>query len=163
VSDHAARRQLIVQMRSLRAEREQVRAALPAASVPALEAPRSSDNPEDLLEQADAARDNEDKVRRELRALEGRIAETREERAFDRRLNDFLGTSRCSTTRTAGCACRRPPPRPSPSGSQELLRHSHRRQPRRQEEGFTAGVPVSVGADSRQAKASVLPPRIPAW
>ncbi|MHB8873656.1 MAG: TetR family transcriptional regulator [Myxococcaceae bacterium] len=91
VSDHGARKQLIVQMRSLRAEREQVRAALPASSVPALEAPRSSDNPEDLLEQADAARDNEDKVRRELQKLEGRIAEAREERAFDRRLNEFLG------------------------------------------------------------------------
>ena len=91
VSDRSARKQLIVQMRAVRAEREQVRAALPAASVPALEAPRSSDDPEDLLEQADAARDSEDKVRRELQALEGRISEAREERAFDRRLNEFLG------------------------------------------------------------------------
>jgi TolA-binding protein len=91
VSDRAGRKQLIVQMRVLRAEREQVRAALPAAAVPALDAPRSSDDPEDLLEQADAARDNEDKVRRELQALEVRISEAREERAFDRRLNEFLG------------------------------------------------------------------------
>jgi hypothetical protein len=86
-----ARRELIARMRSLKAEREQIRAALPAAVVPALEDARASDDPEDLLEQADALRDNEDKVRRELKSLEARIAEAREERELDRRMSDFIG------------------------------------------------------------------------
>src|SRR5438132_790421 len=74
-TDRAARTRLIGQMRGLRAEREQVRAALPAAKLPALEAVRPSDDPEDLLEQADLLKDNEDKVRKQLQTLEQRIAE----------------------------------------------------------------------------------------
>lgn len=89
-TDRTARSRLIAKLRSLRAEREQVRAALPPTAVPALEASRASDDPEDLLEQADALRDDEDKVRRELQALEARIREAREERELDRRLNAFL-------------------------------------------------------------------------
>ncbi|MBI3181859.1 MAG: TetR family transcriptional regulator [Myxococcales bacterium] len=91
LEDREARKQIISRMRSLRAEREKVRGLLPPASVPALESPTASDDPEDLLEQVDALRDTEDKVRRELKALEARIAEKREERELDRRMGEFLG------------------------------------------------------------------------
>ncbi len=90
-----ARRRLLADLRKLRAEREQLRARLPAASLPGLPssgpATGSEDDPEDLLEQADATRDSEDKVRRELKSLEGRIVEAREERELDRRMTEFLG------------------------------------------------------------------------
>ncbi len=87
----ANRQNILNQFKTLRAEREQVRAALPPARVPALEAQRFSEDPTELLEQADAMRDNEDKVRRELKALENRIAEAKSERALDGRVRQFLG------------------------------------------------------------------------
>jgi len=86
-----ARQRLIAQMRSLRAEREQVRALLPTAAVPVPESSLASDDPETLLEQADALRDSEDKLREQVRALDVRIAEAHEERELDRRMRDFLG------------------------------------------------------------------------
>lgn len=89
-SDRNTRADTLARMRSLRQEREQVRAMLPASKVPALQNARS-DDPEDLLEQADALRDSEDKVRQRMKALEGRIAELRDERELDQRMNDFLG------------------------------------------------------------------------
>jgi chromosome segregation ATPase len=93
--DAAAQREerarLLTRMRELRAEREAVRAALPASRMPALSHTEASDDPEDLLEQADALRDSEDKVRQRLSALKSRITEVREERALERRMNDFLG------------------------------------------------------------------------
>lgn len=85
------RARLLSRMRELRAEREAVRAALPASQVPALGRADTSDDPEDLLEQADALRDSEDKVKQRLKALKARIAEVREERDLERRMNDFLG------------------------------------------------------------------------
>ncbi|WP_253910740.1 TetR family transcriptional regulator, partial [Pyxidicoccus fallax] len=91
-TDRAQRAKLLEAMRSVRAEREAVRAALPASRVPALDrAAPAGDDPEDLLEQADTLRDTEDKVRERLKALRGRITEVREERDLDRRMNDFLG------------------------------------------------------------------------
>jgi hypothetical protein len=78
-------------MRDLRTERDALRSALPASQVPALDRRESSDDPEDLLEQADVLRDSEDKVRQRLLALRGRITEVREERELDRRMSDFLG------------------------------------------------------------------------
>ncbi|HEX8435313.1 TetR family transcriptional regulator [Archangium sp.] len=90
-SDREARAGLIARMRDLRAERDAVRAALPASQVPALNPAQASDDPEDLLEQADALRDSEDKVRQRLQALRARITEVREERELDRRMSDFLG------------------------------------------------------------------------
>jgi hypothetical protein len=78
-------------MRELRAERDAVRAALPASQVPALGRSDASDDPEDLLEQADALRDSEDKVKQRLKTLKARITEVREERDLERRMNDFLG------------------------------------------------------------------------
>jgi len=85
------RARLLARMRELRAEREAVRAALPASQVPALGRADASDDPEDLLEQADALRDSEDKVRQRLKVLKARIVEVREERDLERRMNDFLG------------------------------------------------------------------------
>ncbi len=90
-TDRDGRRALIAKMRTLRQERESIRAALPAARLPALEAVKPSDDPEDLLEQADLVKDNEDKVRRELKVLEKRIAEAKEERDLDGRVRQFLG------------------------------------------------------------------------
>jgi chromosome segregation ATPase len=91
-TERGQRAKLLEAMRTVRAEREAVRAALPASRVPALDAATSGgDDPEDLLEQADTLRDTEDKVRERLKALRGRITEVREERDLDRRMNDFLG------------------------------------------------------------------------
>ncbi|OJT16335.1 TetR family transcriptional regulator [Archangium sp. Cb G35] len=89
--DREARSKLISRMRDLRAERDALRSALPASQVPALDRRDSSDDPEDLLEQADVLRDSEDKVRQRLQALRGRITELREERELERRMSDFLG------------------------------------------------------------------------
>ncbi|WNG34088.1 TetR family transcriptional regulator [Archangium violaceum] len=90
-SDREARSRLVARMRNLRAERDAVRSALPPSRMPALNPAGASDDPEDLLEQADALRDSEDKVRQRLQALRSRITEVREERELDRRMNDFLG------------------------------------------------------------------------
>ncbi|WP_223642558.1 TetR family transcriptional regulator [Corallococcus sp. EGB] len=90
-TDRAERARLLEQMRSVRGEREAVRAALPASQVPALDGAARGDDPEDLLAQADALRDTQDKVRQRLQALKTRITEVREERDLDRRMNDFLG------------------------------------------------------------------------
>jgi hypothetical protein len=90
-SDREARSKLVARMRDLRGERDALRSALPASQVPALDRRESSDDPEDLLEQADVLRDSEDKVRQRLQALRGRITEVREERELDRRMSDFLG------------------------------------------------------------------------
>jgi chromosome segregation ATPase len=84
------RKALVDGLRSLRAEREQVRAELPASAIPAPQAERS-DDPTELLEQADAVRDSEDKVRQRMQQLEGRIRELHQEHDLDRRMNDFLG------------------------------------------------------------------------
>lgn len=90
-TDRPARKALIDRMRKLRAERESVRAAIPAAKLPSLETLRPTDDPEELLEQADLLRDNEEKVRRELKSLEGRITQRREEAELDRRMQRFMG------------------------------------------------------------------------
>ncbi|MBF5046579.1 TetR family transcriptional regulator [Aggregicoccus sp. 17bor-14] len=91
--EREAREALLAQMRTLRAERDGVRAALPAGELPALaaEGPASTDDPEDLLQQADALRDSRDKVRQRLAVLQGHIAELREARDLERRMSDFLG------------------------------------------------------------------------
>ena len=90
-TDRAARKNLIDQMRRLRAERESVRAALPAAKLPTLDTLKQTDDPEELLEQADLLRDNEEKVRRELKALDARITQRRDEVELDRRVQRFMG------------------------------------------------------------------------
>lgn len=92
-TDRGARSQTLARMKAVRAEREQVRAQIPASKVPALSAlePSVSDDPEELLEQADRIRDDEDKVRKELKALEARIAEAKAERELDAHVRQFLG------------------------------------------------------------------------
>ncbi|ABF88232.1 developmental regulator SasN [Myxococcus xanthus DK 1622] len=91
-ADRGQREKLLEAVRSVRAEREAIRAALPASQVPSLDkATAGGDDPEDLLAQADTLRDTRDKVRERLKALRGRITEVREERDLDRRMNDFLG------------------------------------------------------------------------
>ena len=90
-TDRAARKGLIEQLRRVRAERESVRAALPAAKLPSLDTLRPTDDPEELLEQADLLRDNEEKLRREVKALDARISQRREEIDLDRRVQRFMG------------------------------------------------------------------------
>lgn len=90
-TERQARIIIIKRLREARAEREQVRAALPASRVPAMLTVKPSDDPEDLLEQADLMRDREDQVRKQLKQLETRIAERKDERDLDRRVNQFLG------------------------------------------------------------------------
>lgn len=90
-TDRSVRKGLIDQMRKLRSERDALRQTLPAAKIPTLDAVRPSDDPEELLEQADLLRDNEEKLRRELKTLEARIAERRQEAELDRRVQRFMG------------------------------------------------------------------------
>ncbi len=90
-TDRNARKGLIAQLRKLRGERDALRQTLPAARIPTLDAVRPSDDPEELLEQADLLRDNEEKLRRELKTLETRIAERRDEAELDRRVQRFMG------------------------------------------------------------------------
>lgn len=87
----ALRRRALDRYRVAREERESLRAQLPSSQVPPLSADPSSDDPEELLEQADALRDAEDKVNRRLQAVRARAVELRRERELDRRMGDFLG------------------------------------------------------------------------
>ena len=90
-TDSAARRATLATMRQVRAERESVRSALPATKVPSLDGLKPSDDPEQLLEQADLLRDNEEKLRRELKTVEARIKERRDEVELDRSMQRFMG------------------------------------------------------------------------
>ena len=81
---------LLGTMRLLRAEQERVRATLPPHFAPSFAGTSTSEVPEDLLEQADAARDAEDKVKRQLASVEARIADAREQRDLERRMGEFL-------------------------------------------------------------------------
>ncbi len=89
--DRTVRKNLIAQLRKLRTERDALRQTLPASKIPTLDAVRPSDDPEELLEQADLLRDNEEKLRREVKSLEARIAERRDEVELDRRVQRFMG------------------------------------------------------------------------
>ena len=84
----AERPALLAQVKRLRALQSQVLARLPAASVPALPT-RASDDPDELLEQADALRDGEDKVRARLEWVRQRLAQAQAARELDRRMGDF--------------------------------------------------------------------------
>lgn len=90
-TDREVRKRLIADMRRLRSERDALRQTLPAARLPTLDTVKPSDDPEELLEQADLLRDNEEKLRRELKSLEARISERREEAELDRRVQRFMG------------------------------------------------------------------------
>ena len=90
-TDRMLRRASIARMKQLRSERDAVRAALPVTQVPSLDTLRASDDPEELLEQAELLRDNEEKLTRELKQVETRLAERRDEQDLDRRVQRFLG------------------------------------------------------------------------
>lgn len=87
-TDRNARKAAISQIRALRAEREQLRGQLPATAVPALN-DSGSDDPEELLEQADALRDSEDKLRAQMKQLQARLQEAKEEQELDRSIDNF--------------------------------------------------------------------------
>lgn len=88
--DRAARHGVLERLRELRAERESVRASLSVSALPNLEAPKATDDPEELLEQADLLRDHQQKLAKQLKGLELRIAERRQEADLDRRVERFL-------------------------------------------------------------------------
>ncbi|MDQ3262079.1 MAG: TetR family transcriptional regulator [Myxococcota bacterium] len=89
--DREQRRQLISRMRQLRADRGRYSAALPQGDgVPTLSS-ASPDDPEDLLEQADALRDSRDKVNRRLASVQQRLEQLRGEQELERRMNEFVG------------------------------------------------------------------------
>ena len=90
-ADRDVRKGLIGQLRKLRAERDALRLTLPASKIPTLDAVRPTDDPEELLEQADLLRDNEEKLRKELKSLDARIKERRDEVELDRRVQRFMG------------------------------------------------------------------------
>ena len=89
-TDRGVRASLIESMRRVRGERDALRQTLPATRIPSLDV-KPSDDPEELLEQADRLRDSEEKLRRDLKALETRIAERRDEAELDRRVQRFMG------------------------------------------------------------------------
>jgi len=89
-NDRNARHGLVDQIRSLKTEREQGRARVPLQTVPTVEPSKPSDNPEDLMEQADVLLDAQDKVQKQLVAVDLRITQVREERDLDRRMMEFL-------------------------------------------------------------------------
>ncbi len=90
-TDRAARKASIGLMKQLRTERESVRAALPVTQVASLDTLKPSDDPEELLEQAELLRDNEEKLAKDLKQVETRLAERKDERELDRRVQRFLG------------------------------------------------------------------------
>src|SRR5215470_6882619 len=81
---------LIVQVQALKEEREKLRSSKPLRDIPSVQPSRVSEEPEDLRRQFDSLRDSEDKVKQQLSAVESRISEVRDERALDRRMNEFL-------------------------------------------------------------------------
>lgn len=88
-SSREARRGLMEKIRALRRERDQLRSQLPAGRLPQVKG-QDSDDPVDLLEQADTLRDTQDKVAARLKALDRRIAELKREQELDRRMGEFL-------------------------------------------------------------------------
>ncbi|MFL5319469.1 MAG: TetR family transcriptional regulator [Myxococcaceae bacterium] len=82
------RKLLIADLKRLRDERDSLRGQLPASAIPALQTAQT-DDPDELLEQADALRDSEDKLRAQMKTLQSRISEAREEKELDRRIDDF--------------------------------------------------------------------------
>jgi len=118
------RQGLVGQLKSLRAERDSLRRSMPATPVPQL-SDRPSDDPEELLERADALLDGEDKLRREEQALTRRIQELKAERELERRMNEYLSEDslfdehdrRLSVTRSAGVAGADYDSRSSPTAS----------------------------------------------
>ncbi len=79
---------------SARKEREAVRRLL----MPGAQAPRAmdadwllaSEDPEELSERADAVRDEQDRLRRDLARLDRRIAELKSDRRLDQEMHDFI-------------------------------------------------------------------------
>ncbi len=89
--DREARAKALARLTQLRSERDAAWARLPGAGrLPSVGEP-DSDDPDELLAQADALRDSEDKVRQRLAAVRARVATLEKEAELDRRLGDFLG------------------------------------------------------------------------
>jgi hypothetical protein len=81
------RHQALERMKRLRAELDELR-PLPSKAAP-LPAALAEDDPLQLLAQADAFRDSEEKLRRQLEVLKGRAAEIRDEQEMDRQMEGW--------------------------------------------------------------------------
>jgi hypothetical protein len=88
--DRAIRKTLIENMKRLRVERDALRQAMPGSPPPVLGQSSPTDDPEELLQQADFVRDQHEKLERELAALDARLAERHQEVELDRRVQRFL-------------------------------------------------------------------------
>jgi hypothetical protein len=87
--ERGARRALLPRIKALRLERDSLRRATPSLVLPSVpDAP--TDDPDELLERADALLDSVDKLRREEKAIALRIEELKGERELERRMNEFL-------------------------------------------------------------------------
>jgi hypothetical protein len=83
------RRRALEALRLLKAERERVWQLIPQAA-PALSSPYGTyQDPDDLLAQADALRDAQDKALAQLKLVEARVREAREEEKLAKRLSSF--------------------------------------------------------------------------
>jgi hypothetical protein len=122
------RSEFVRAMRSLRSEQQRIRGTLPATTLPTFAGAKASDDPEDLLEQADTLRDSADKVRRQLQTLNAQIADAREQRDLERRMGEFLADQsifdehdrRFRTQATPAGGSSVPPGGPAPSGGLRL-------------------------------------------
>src|SRR5260370_1570166 len=119
------RSDLVRAMRSLRSEQQRIRGTLPATTLPTFAGATASDDPEDLLEQADTLRDSADKVRRQLQTLNAQIADAREQRDLERRMGEFSADQSIfdehdrpfRTQATPARASSVPPAAPAPSAA----------------------------------------------
>src|SRR5258707_5377676 len=84
------RSDLVRATRSRGSEQQRIRGRLPETTLPTFAGGKASDDPEDLMEQADTLRDSEDKVRRQLLAVNAQIADAREQRDLERRMGEVL-------------------------------------------------------------------------
>jgi hypothetical protein len=85
-TDRAQRPALVERMRALTTERDRLRAS--TATGPLL-TQTHGDDPADLLAQADALRDSEDKVRRQLTEVQARLSEAKNARELEKRMGEL--------------------------------------------------------------------------
>lgn len=145
-NDRNARQGLLAQIRTLKAERDQRRARVPPQAVPTVGTPKPSDDPEDLMEQADVLLDAQDKVQKQLLAVDLRIAQVREERDLDRRMTEFLSDESIFDERDRRLRGREAS---GASGTDKPVGPGEATGPR-----VTGGGPSGQGAGSRGAAAS---------
>jgi len=143
----AARQALIPRIRALRAERDGMRGEGPAASAPKL-SNRPTDDPDELLERADAFLDGVDKLRKQEQQLAERIAVLERERELERRMNDFLSEGALFDDSDRRISVSRPPRAPQASADSPASLDDPNG--KRGEENGTPVAPSAGGEDTNQ-------------